>query len=283
MDQACQARIQNAYARLTPVERRIADYVLTHREQVVEMTAGEMAKAVGVAASGVIRFCQKLGYQGFSQMKINLAAQIEPQTDLIMPAVGPDDDTDTVFAKVFQSSIKTLKDTLALMDRFAIGQAVQMMQQASRIEFYGVGTSAVIAMDAYYRLMRIGYPAFCATDSQIMRVSATQLEPGQVAVGISHSGRTAETIESLRSAREQGARTLVITSYRDSPICQVADLVLCVYSDEARYPIEAVSARIAHIALLDTLCVALALKQYDRTIEHVKIMNKIFGNLRGQS
>lgn len=283
MDQACQARIQNAYARLTPVERKIADFVLTHREQVVEMTAGEMAKAVDVAASGVIRFCQKLGYEGFSQMKINLAAQIEPQADLIMPAVGPDDDTDTVFAKVFQSSIKTLKDTLALMDRSAIGQAVQMMQQATRIEFYGVGTSAVIAMDAYYRLMRIGYPAFCATDSQIMRVSATQLGPGQVAVGISHSGRTAETIESLRSAREQGAQTLVITSYLDSPICREADLVLCVYSDESRYPIEAVSARIAHIALLDTLCVALALQQYDRTIDHVKVMNRIFGSLRGQS
>lgn len=282
MDQACQARIQNIYTSMTEVEKKIADYILAHRGQVIEMTVAELASAAGAAPSGVIRFSQKLGYQGFSQLKINLAGQNEPQSDVIMPAVGPDDDSGTVFDKVFQSSIKTLRDTLALMDRQVIRQAVEMLFAASRIEFYGVGTSATIAMDAYFRLMRIGYPAYCATDSYIMRVASASLGKGQVAVGISHSGRTLETIEAIRSARAQGAGTLVITSQQDSPICKYADLVLCVYSDEARYPIEAVSARIAHIAVLDALCVALALKNQDRTTEHIRTMNKLFGKLRGQ-
>lgn len=281
MDQTCLARIQNAYPRLTKVERLIADQVLAHHTQVVEMSIGDLAKAAGVAPSGIIRFCRKLGYQGFTQLKINLAGQTEPMLDLIMPAVGPDDDTRMVFNKVFQSSIKTLRDTLAMMDPAVIEQAVEMLQQAERIVFYGVGTSATIAMDAYYRLMRIGYPAWCSTDSQIMRIAAAGMGPGQVAVGISHSGRTAETIEAVRSARAKGAGTLVITSHLDSPICQHADILLCIYSDESRYPIEAVSARIAHIAVLDALCVALALKHYDRTIEHVRVMNRLFDSLRG--
>ncbi|HEY5466327.1 MAG TPA: MurR/RpiR family transcriptional regulator [Clostridia bacterium] len=281
MPQTCLARIQNAYPRLTPVERCIADQILAHYAQVVEMSVSCLAAAAGVAPSGIIRFCQKLGYQGFTQLKINLAGQPEPMPDLIMPAVGPDDDTRTVFSKVFQSSIKTLRDTLDMMDPAVIEQAVEILQQAERIVFYGVGTSATIAMDAYYRLMRIGYPAWCSTDSQIMRIAAAGMGPGHVAVGISHSGRTAETIEAMRSSRARGAKTLVITSHLDTPICQHADLVLCIYSDESRYPIEAVSARIAHIAVLDALCVALALKHYDRTIEHVRVMNRLFDNLRG--
>ena len=81
--------------------------------------------------------------------------------------------------------------------------------------------------------------------------------------------------------RKAGADTIAITSYNNSPICRYADVVLAIYSDEARYPIEAVSARIAHIAVLDAICVALSLEQtYQRTMEHVKSMNLLFKDLR---
>lgn len=283
MNPACQAKIQNIYARLTPVEQKIADFVLLDPGRVVGMTVGELAASVQVAPSGVIRFCQHIGYEGFTQMKVDLLSQTETPRDIILPAVQPDDSTEAVFEKVFNSSIRTLTDTLALMDRAAIRQATDLLHRASRIEFYGVGTSATIAMDAYFRLMRIGYPAFCATDPLIMRIAAGSLGSGQVAVGISHSGYTQETIDAIRIARSHGAATLVITSHLDSPICEHADIALCVFSDENRYPIEAVSARIAHIAVLDALCVALSLRNYDRTVEHVHRMNALFDSLRGRS
>jgi DNA-binding MurR/RpiR family transcriptional regulator len=197
-----------------------------------------------------------------------------------MPAVSPEDDTRTIFDKVFQSGIKTLRDTLSMMDHQTVETAVKMLHEASRVEFYGVGTSATIATDAYFRLMRIGYPAGSATDSQIMRISAASLVPGQVAVGISHSGRAAETIDAMRLAKAQGAGTIVITSHRDSQICKYADLVLCVYSDESRYPVEAVSARLAHIAVLDAICVALAILNNERTTRHIHKMNELFGEIR---
>ena len=275
-------KIQNNYSRLTGVERKIADCILAQPNEVPGMTVDALAAAAGVAASGVTRFCRKLGFQGYSQLKISLAGQSEPHNYLVIPAVAPGDDPGTILDKVFQSSIKTLTDTRQMLDRPAFAETVKILGQASRIEFYGVGTSATIAMDAYYRLMRIGYPAFYATDSNIMRVSAASLAPGQVAVGISHSGKSAETINALRLARANGARTAVITSFQDSPICRHADLVLGIYSDEVRYPIEAVSARIAHIAVLDALCVALALENPERAAACIRTMNRLFGNNRRQ-
>lgn len=282
MNQSCLAKIQNSYSYLTPAEKRVADFIRRDPGRIVQMTVGELSSSSGVAASGIIRFCRRLGYRGFPQLKISLAGG-EPQgEDMILPAVSPDDTVDSVFDKVFQSSIRTLKDTLDLLDRETLQEAVRMLHGAGRIEFYGVGTSATIAMDAYYRLMRIGYPAYFAADSQIMRVSSAGLSPGDAAVGISHSGKSRETRDALRSARSRGAAAIALTSFRDSPITREADITICVYSDESRYPIEAVSARIAHIAVLDAVCVSLALKEYERTTGYIREMNQLFSRLRGQ-
>ena len=280
MDPASLTRIRLALPSLTHVERKVAGFVLDHPSLVTGMSVSELSFAVGVAPSGIIRFCKKTGYEGFTHLKISLAGLPEPADNFLLPVVGPEDDTGTVFRKVFQTSIKTLEDTLALMDLALIEQAVDMLHGAEKIELYGVGTSATIAMDAYYRLMRIGYPAFYATDSQVMRIAAASLKPGQVAVGISHSGRAAETIDALNAARSSGAWTIAITSNQNSPLCRYADLVLCINSDETRFSIEAISARIAHIAVLDAICVALSVKNYDRSIERVSIMNRLFDDLR---
>lgn len=279
-DPVCLTLIQNSFPRLTDVEKKVASYLLANGEKVVYMTVSELAEATGAAPSGIIRFCKKVGYAGYSDLKISLARSVIPGENRLLPAVdGGDSDAD-VLNKVFASSIDALRDTLKMLDRSAFTQAVNLLHQAKRMMFFGVGTSSTIAADAFYRMMRIGYPAFYAVDPQIMRTSAAALGPGCVAVGISHSGETYDTVKAIRIAREQGAGTLVITSYRDSPICRYADLALTVFSDEIRYPVEAVSSRIAHVALLDSLCVALSLQEQERTTHHMALGSKYLEDFR---
>lgn len=109
-----------------------------------------------------------------------------------------------------------------------------------------------------------------------MRVAASQLGADDVAVALSHCGKTTDTVETLRLARQAGAHTIALTSYADSPICAYADEALVVYSDEILYPMEAVSARIAHIAVLDALCVCLAARDYDAGLEHSRMLQDLF-------
>ena len=271
--------LKNKYADLSKAEKSVADQIFASPESVAVLSVGELADRAGVAPSTVVRLCKNLGFSGFAQFKIGLlSARKEEPT--ILPALSRTDDIHTIFRKVFESSVSTLQDTLDMLDPAMTERVADLMNNAKSITFFGVGTSATIAMDAYYRFMRIGRPAFFVIDNHIMRVSASQMGAGDVAVALSHSGKTIDTVETLRIARQSGASTIALTSYAGSPICAYADEALVVYSDEIRYPMEAVSARIAHIAVLDALCVCLSAKDYDASLERTQTVLNLFRPMR---
>ncbi len=274
------ALIKNAYHTLSKKEKLVIDYILENSERVFSMTVSDLAKEVGVAASTIVRLCKNLGYSGFSEFKIDFVRNGPTQVNILTPVINEQDTDTKVFEKVFDSSIQTLQDTLAMINKVDIEKVVSILKEAQSIQFYGVGTSAPIAMDAYYRFMRIGYNTFYSVDSHIMRISASRLSELDVAIGISHCGKTIDTVETLKIAREKGAKTIAITSNAGSPICNEADICLIAYSDEIRYPIEAISSRLAHIAILDAICVALSLKSKERTSECIDMMHTLFKPMR---
>ncbi len=271
--------LKNEYSRFSPAETRIADFILSNPTKTCEMSVHELAKKVSVSPSTIVRLSKALGYSGFSQFKMGLV--LAGQTySTILPQVTIMDSVPDVIRKVFLSGINTLKDTLQILNMKKIEQIVDLLTKANSIHFYGVGTSATICEDAYYRFMRIGMPAFFGVDNHVMRISATKLKKGDIAIGISHCGGTFDTVETLKLAKEHGALTIAITSIRNSPICEIADIPIVISSDESQYPMEAISARIAHMAILDALCVALMIRNYDKSKEHIDEMNHIFEKLR---
>lgn len=279
--QPCLTIVQNKYSSLTTVEKRIAEYVLEHPSEVIESSTKVLAEKTGVAASAINRFCKSLEYEGFTDFKLSLALELGNQNkEEIICAVSQDDSVPNIFDKVFQSSIRTLQDTRAMLDENQLQEIVKILDDAKQIFFFGIGTSSTIAVDAQYRFMQLGYKVSVFSDALYMRVAAMNVGSGDVAVGISHSGATRETIETMRIAKEQGATTIAITSYQDSPICQYADQSIVVYSDDRNYPVEAVSARMAHICLLDALMVALTVRHYDQAQEHLRKRNQALREIR---
>lgn len=277
MDSSCIILLKNMYETLSPAEKAAADFLLAHAEAVAMMTVAELADASGAAPSTIVRLSKRLGFTGYTQLRLNLFRYETDAADSLIPAVDKDDDNGDVFKKVFHSGIVALQDTLKMLDADAVDNIVSHLFDAKRILFFGIGTSYPIAIDAYFRFMRIGFPASEAHDGMIMRVAASQLEAGDVAVGISHSGKTRDTFDTLEIAKAAGAFTVAISSTRNSPLVASADEALVVYSDEIRYSMEAVSARIAHIAILDALCVALSLKDPERTRAN---MQSVYAQLR---
>lgn len=271
--------LKNRYPHLSKAEKSVADQVFAAPEAVALMSVAELADRAQVAPSTIVRLCKNLGFSGFAQFKIGLAPAMKGEPT-ILPALSPSDDTHTIFKKVFLSGVRALQDTLEMLDPLTTQRVVKLLDGAKSISFFGVGTSATIAMDAYYRFMRIGRSAYCATDNHIMRVAACQLGKDDVAFGISHCGKTVDTVETLRLAKEAGAKTIALTNYAASPLCAHADEALVVYSDEIRYPMEAVSARIAHIAVLDALCVCLSILNYDQSLKKAQQVQEVFSPLR---
>ena len=275
------SKIQGCFGMLTPAERKIATWVLANPQKVIAMTVSQLAAQCGAAPSAVIRFCKSVNVGGFSELKIALAAELggaKQQTQL--PAFTEGDGTENVVRKVFCSVIQTLNDTLNLLDFETVGAIANALAKAKRIFIFGVGTSSVIAMDAQYRLSQMGLWATACTDILLMNVTASNLREGDVALAISHSGRTKAVVDAVRRARAGGAKVLAITSFADSPLFRESDLASFVYADEANYPVEAVSARVAHTCLIDAVAMVIATRDFGTYADHVKARNRILEEIR---
>lgn len=246
---------------LSEAEQRVVDALQREAAELVQLPVKVLARRIGVSEATVIRCCQSLGYRGLRDLKLALAAETLTPHKVIHQAVGPGDDVRAIAEKVLRSDMQALSDTIDVLDTVALERAVDVLSSASRIELYASGSSAPIALDAYYRLLRIGLPATVVTDPHMQATSAAQLPPGAVAFAVSHIGRTPETRNALLKARAAGATTILLSSYASTPLSRVADILIVTASPESALRPEAGASRIAHLALVDALSVALAVRR----------------------
>ena len=274
-------KINNKYHSLTETEQKIAFYVLNHPEQITTMTAKDLAFCCDTVPSAIIRFCKSMELSGFSELKLLLAKEtVRTERSERLPAFHKEDNNQTIFQKVFHSGICTLKDSLAMLDFNTIDVIVKLLDSAQNIYIFGVGTSAMIAMDAGYRFSQFGFSAHACTDQLFMNVIAGNMTPNDVAFCISHSGQTKAVVNALRRARQVGATTIALTSFADSLLHKESDFCISVYADDLNYPVEAVSARVAHLCVIDALMMALGTQDNETFEKHINIRNEVLKDIR---
>ena len=276
-------QIKRLFCDYTSAERKVATFVLENPQEVTGLTVHQLAEKCGVASSAVIRFCKTIQLQGFAELKIEMARELgskrEEQKNTV-PAVEPGSGTEGVVRKVFQSGMDTLQDTLDKLDFSKIEKMSQILVNAKHIFIFGLGTSSTVVLDAQYRLSQLGLWATACTDILLMGVTGANLEKGDVVLAISHSGRTKAVVDAVRLAKKKGATILAITSFNDSFLYQESDVAATVFADEATYPVEAVSARVAHICMVDSLAMLLATHNYDSFAQHIKSRNDVLEGIR---
>ena len=276
-------QIKRAYCNLTPAEQKVADYTVEFPKEVTELTVHQLAEKCSVAASAVIRFCKAIQLQGFSELKIELARELGSMKETKenrVPSVAHESGVEGVVRKVFNSGMNTLQDTLDKLDFSSVEKMSQILVSAKHIFIFGLGTSSSVVTDAQYRLSQLGLRATACTDILLMGVTAANLGAGDVVLAISHSGRTKAVVDAVRLAKKQGATIMAITSFKDSFLYQESDVAATVFADEITYPVEAVSARVAHICLVDSLAMLLAAHNYESFARHIKSRNAVLEGIR---
>ncbi len=268
--------IEGMYPTLHRVEKKIADYVLTHAEKVAAISVQELARTLEVAESSIVRFSKTVGCTGFAEFKLMLVKYAPRETRTIFEELSPESSAEMITQTVFRRNMETLQQAVALLDYDKIGCAVDWMDQAERIVFYALGASASLAEDFYIRLMRIGMDAQAITDAHLSQISAGMLNPRAVAVGITHTGRTTEVVHALQVARAQGAKTIAITGFSQTPVARAADLCLELYSPEQLF----ISPRVAQVSLIDSLYVGLALQRKASALSYVGRMEESLADFR---
>ena len=274
---SCLARVASALSHnnLFPAERKIAEFMLEHPNQVVGFSVQELADGAKASRATIVRFCRTLGYTGYKDFKLALAAEVRGSVSLGHQDVLETDDVMSITRKVFQSDLQAIADSLEVLDGREVERAVAALDGASRIEFYGVGSSASTALDAYYRFLRLGLPVNIVNDPYMQAIVSAQLGPGQVAFAISHSGRTEEVIFALTKAKEMGATTICLTSNNRGEVIQHADIKLVTAARETAFRNQAMASRITHLSVVDALYVNLAMRHYQQSANRVRNADEV--------
>jgi len=264
-------RLRGIRPTLTPAEDRVATVVLEDARRASDLTITALAQAAKTSETTVLRFCKRLGLKGYPQLRLGLAAESALPREQRMSAsdISASDTIDDIIAKVATVDSSAVEETAQQLNRDALRAAVGAIAGAGRVDIYGIGASAIVAADLQQKLHRIGVVSFAWNDPHIALTSATLLVRKDVAIAISHSGATNETIESLAAARSRGATTIAITNFPLSPLATVADIVLTTAARETTLRSGATASRIAALTVVDCLYIAVAQRDLPRARKHV--------------
>jgi glucokinase len=251
------AQIRRARGKLSPAELRVADFVLSQPRTALNEPIAEIAKAAQVSQPTVIRFCRSLGCEGLADFKLRLASGLSSTVPVSHSQVTQSDNMMELGAKVLGNTASAVLQVRDHLNRQAIERALDALVNARRVDFFALGQYGVVAQDAQFKFLRFGIPSSAYTDPRLQLLGAQVLQPGDVAVIISSSGKLAELLEVLDVAKARGAMVLAITASQ-SQLARRADVALLVdHSEDVATQLPMIS-RILHLLYIDILAVGVA-------------------------
>lgn len=247
--------IRSRYNSFTNAEKKVAEYVLHHKENVIHMSITDLSHACQVGESSVFRFCKSLDFRGYQDFKISLAHHLtlDDETPQLSDEIGMDDTIEELSSKVLNATVNALTETRNLINYDDIAKTIDLFIQASRIHFFGVGASLMTALEAKNKFMRITNKTECSIDSHLQIMSATLMTEQDVAVLISYSGSTKDTIEVAQAVKETGAKIVCLTRFAKSPLTNYSDITLLCGANEGPLQGGSLTAKISQLYLLDLL------------------------------
>ncbi len=262
---------------MSRTERAIATYILKNPSAIVSDTLRVSAGKIGVSEGSIINFSKMLGLDGFSALKLNVAQCITPVTH---PESGSELDADqgarTMARKVMENLILSVRNTCDLLSDDSLDQAIRMITEAEHIEIYGITSSAMLADDMAYRLLKLGLPVKSETDALICPVSAMMLNDTSLVIAISASGRTTDLLRAINIAKEQGAKVLSITASASCPLAKISDLTLI--TGTTHYMVDNFSneAKVVQLFLIEALCSCIAAIRKSQSMAYQERIDRLW-------
>jgi DNA-binding MurR/RpiR family transcriptional regulator len=236
-------------------ERQIANTILDDPDTMARLSSIELARKSGRSQSSVVKFCQKLGFSGYQDLRLEItraaAAARSASIDAVHSTIDTGDDALITAQKLLSSKIKSLQETLDINAPPQVDAARDALNEAARVQLSGVGASSLVARDFAYKLQKLGIPVLFDADSHIQIAHAATLTPRDVLVSLSQSGTSLETLRVAETARQRGATILTVTGLHPNRLAELADIALRTVTDEERVRSSAITSRDAQLILLD--------------------------------
>ena len=268
-------RIRASIPALPPAEQRVAKLLLADPRSFATLPVSELADRSHVSKPTVVRFCRSVGYDGLADFKLKLAGSVNEGVPFVHRAVDEDDKPGDLIVKVIDNAVAAMLRYRNAAASQSIERAIEALAEAGRrtgegrrIEFYGVGNSGIVALDAQHKFFRLGVSATAVSDGHMQVMSATMLKPGDCAVIISNSGRSRDLLDVAEIARRKGATVIVITA-SGSPLAHFGkagaaggapQILLAADHPEDYDRYSPMVSRLLHLTIIDILTTGVALR-----------------------
>jgi RpiR family carbohydrate utilization transcriptional regulator len=256
-------RIKASLPSLAPAEQRVGKLCLADPRAFAKLPVSELADRSHVSKPTVVRFCRSVGYDGLSDFKLNLAGTVNEGVPFIHRSVDVDDKTSDVMVKVIDNTVaaflKYRNDASSMAIEKAVNALVESYSAGRQIQFFGVGNSGVVALDAQHKFFRLGINTNAYSDGHMQVMSASILGAGDCVVVISNSGRTRDLMDACDIARKNGATTIVITA-SGSPLASAGHIHLSADHPEGFDKYSPMVSRLLHLMIIDILATCVALR-----------------------
>ena len=260
---------------------KVGELILEDPAAVTHCSAAELGRRTGTSQATVTRFCRAIGLDSYQHLLIELAQErgrgevSDWGSAEIGPDISPDDSLERVVQVVGSADLRAIQQTIERIDLDALERAAQALARARRIDVYGVGGSGAVAQETETRLFRIGCQVRGWTEVHGAATSAALLTPADVAIGISHSGATRETLEPFEMAKERGATTIAITTDPRSPLAKAADIRLISATSETSFRTGSIGGRHSVLMIVDCLYVRVGQVSYQHASASLALTDHI--------
>jgi RpiR family carbohydrate utilization transcriptional regulator len=276
-------RIKAALPSLAPAEQRVGKLCLADPRAFAKLPVSELADRSHVSKPTVVRFCRSVGYDGLSDFKLKLAGTVNEGVPFIHRSVDVDDKTGDVMVKVIDNTVaaflKYRNDASSMAIDRAVNALLQSYKSGGKIQFFGVGNSGIVALDAQHKFFRLGINTNAYSDGHMQVMSASILGAGDCVVVISNSGRTRDLMDACDIARKNGATTIVITA-SGSPLASAGDIHLSADHPEGFDKYSPMVSRLLHLMIIDILTTCVALRIGSGTLQ--PLLREMKHNLRNK-
>lgn len=264
---SCCFKLKEMLSSLTNKEKVLAQFIVDYPDHVVNMSIADLAQTCGTSISTVIRLCKSAGYDGFKSFCRDLSVDlVQSQTDREneYDDIQPGSSIDAIINAVCANDARAIDNTLSVLDPEELKKAVAAIAAAPRVDFYGIGASGLVALDAYNKFVRINKLSMSSDNPHQQILNAAQLSREDAAVLISYSGNTKDILETAETVRQSGATLISLTKYSRNPLSKLADICLYSSSAEALVRSGAMGSRIGQLTVIDILYTAVASSEYNQ-------------------
>ncbi len=246
---------------LTNGEQQIAKFVLADPAHAIRLSSVDLAERTGRSQSGVIRFCQKLGFRGYQEFKLAVSEATAQDwnlpADVVHGMIESSDNLPTTIQKLLGSKLHAMQQTMSLNCEKTLESVLGAIMGARRIQLAGVGASSLVAQDFAYKLQKLDCSVLYGPDSHIQIANAATLRSDDVMIALSYSGTSLETVRIAEQARASGARLISLTDVQPNRLASISDINLHVIADEERARSSAITSRDGQLMVLDLLFIML--------------------------